>query len=73
MEILAVVKQGIICLPDGSHLPDGTRVIIESVESPVELKESRLGRKLQQFVGVADDLPSDLARNHDHYLHGQGK
>lgn len=25
---------------------------------------------LLEFTGIADDLPSELARNHDHYTHG---
>lgn len=28
---------------------------------------------LLEFAGIADDLPSDLARNHDHYIHGHPK
>jgi hypothetical protein len=32
-----------------------------------------LGKQLLQFAGIAEDLPSDIARNHDHYLHGLPK
>jgi hypothetical protein len=32
-----------------------------------------LGEKLMQYAGKAKGLPSDLARNHDHYLHGTPK
>jgi len=31
------------------------------------------GRRLKEFAGVAQGLPSDMARNHDHYLHGRPK
>jgi hypothetical protein len=29
--------------------------------------------KLRSLAGAARDLPSDLADNHDHYLHGTSK
>ena len=28
-------------------------------------------QRLSDFDGKAEGLPADLARNHDHYLHGQ--
>ena len=28
------------------------------------------GEALQELAGTAEGLPSDLAQNHDHYLHG---
>jgi hypothetical protein len=29
-----------------------------------------LGRRLMKFAGVVKGLPRDMARNHDHYIHG---
>ena len=35
---------------------------------------SRLAeRRLKQFAGAVRGLPSGMARNHDHYLHGRAK
>ena len=31
------------------------------------------GRRLKQFAGAVQGLPSDMARNHDHYLHARPK
>ena len=31
---------------------------------------SPLGELLLKFAGIADDLPPDMAKNHDHYLYG---
>lgn len=73
MNITATVENDNIRLPKGVHLPNGTRVIIEPVKSPADVTDSDLGERLKRFVGIADDLPSDLARNHDHYVHGQTK
>jgi hypothetical protein len=73
MSITAIVQDDTIHLPKGIHFPDGTRVSIAPVKSPTDGKDSGLGERLKQFVGVADDLPTDLARNLDHYVHGQAK
>lgn len=35
--------------------------------------DDSLSRCLLKFAGMADDLPSDLARNLDHYVHGHPK
>ncbi len=35
--------------------------------------DDSLSRCLLKFAGIADDLPSDLARNLDHYVHGHPK
>ncbi|HEX4123584.1 MAG TPA: hypothetical protein VHY37_02595 [Tepidisphaeraceae bacterium] len=37
-------------------------------QRPEELRQLRDG--LLGFSGAIKDEPSDLARNHDHYLHG---
>ncbi len=73
MSITAIVENDTIRLPEGTHFPNGTRVLIEPVKSPANGMDFDLGERLQRFVGVADDVPSDLARNLDHYVHGQAK
>jgi hypothetical protein len=65
MSFTAVVENDTIKLPSGIHLPDGTQVTVEP--------RTTVADRLAAFIGVADDLPPDLARNHDHYLHGAPK
>ena len=75
------IHNGVVVLDDGTKLAEGTRVrvapvapveAVEAVEQPDS--ETQGGRaKLKALAGVIDDLPSDLARNHDHYLHGHPK
>lgn len=68
MELTGIVQNGVVVLDSGSPLPEGARVriIIESQEpSPRTAKEL-----LMRFAGCMTDLPTDMARNHDHYIHG---
>jgi hypothetical protein len=71
MTCIGKVSKGKVVLPDGVNLPDGTTVRVDTVEA----ESSRAGSKARfsEFIGMADDLPSDLAENLDHYLHGHPK
>ena len=40
---------------------------------PVEEPSPTLFETLKEFDGMARDLPSDLASNLDHYVHGHPK
>lgn len=77
---------GVVVLKDSKALPDGTVVRVEPVEAaepaeaaePPEAGEERSGgptiwEKLRKLAGTVEGLPSDLARNHDHYLYGRPK
>lgn len=73
MSITATVENDTIRLPEGFHIPDGTQVVIETIERSTGSEDDSLSRCLLKFAGAADDLPSDLAANIDHYLHGHPK
>lgn len=66
------VQGGLIVPEAGAKLEEGTEVVIETMTAPVvePTPESTLGQRLMKFAGAADGLPADLARNHDHYIHG---
>lgn len=69
------VANGVIVLEQGVHLREGMDVRVEPIEqahdTPVGSQEARQLREgLLSFSGVVKEGPSDLARNHDHYLHG---
>ena len=64
------VKDGAIRLPPGVELPDGAEVrltIPDSVSPP------SFAERYAAYIGVAADLPPDLAANLDHYVHGHRK
>jgi hypothetical protein len=66
MSITATVEAGRIQLPPDVHWPSGTVVRVE----PVEQQTAVLSETMKDFDGMAADLPSDLAANLDHYIHG---
>jgi hypothetical protein len=69
MSFPGIVTNGTIVLDNGAQLADGTRVEVVVKSSDTE---SNLAGLLK-FAGVVKDLPPDMARNHDHYLHGAAK
>jgi hypothetical protein len=70
MTLEGIVQNGTIVLENGARLANGTRVrIIVPDEAP--RKPTLLG--LLELAGTVNDLPSDMALNLDHYLHGHPK
>ena len=69
------VQQGAIVLDPPVILPEGAkvRVMVEPIEILSDEDGPTLLERLQSVVGKAEGLPSDLAENHDHYLHGTPK
>jgi hypothetical protein len=64
------IENGTVVVEGALDLPDGTEVRIEPINPSAEMT---LGQRLMKFAGTAKGLPSDLARNHDHYLYGMPK
>jgi len=71
------VEKGVVVVDSPVALPDGVRVKVEVIppvnESASDESSPTLLEQLAPLVGAAKGLPPDLARNHDHYLHGQPK
>ena len=67
--LLGEVHNGVVVFEAGVSLPDGTAVRVEPVERADQ--STSLQRRLLAWAGKGVDLPADLARRHDHYLHGQ--
>jgi hypothetical protein len=69
------VKNGVIVRESGVHLREGMDVRVEPVTdsentAPAGEEMRQLREGLLSFSGVIKEGPSDLARNHDHNLHG---
>ena len=64
------IENGVAVFDDPVVLPDGMRVHIEPV---AEGSRKTLAERFKNIIGAAGELPEDMARNHDHYLHGTPK
>ena len=62
------VKNGVIVLEPPASLPEGAEV--EVVPAAEAAPVPTLAERYRDFIGSIDGLPSDLAENHDHYIHG---
>ena len=65
------VRNGVVVVEGAPVLPEGAEVSI--VLLAADDRGSTLGQRLMKYSGKAEGLPSDLARNHDHYLYGTPK
>lgn len=88
-EFTGIVHQGVVVLDPPATLPEGqsVKIIVENIveaetqqaealsqpPEPIRKAASPVGEMLMKFAGVIDDLPSDMAKNHDHYLYGAPK
>lgn len=71
MTYLGTVKNGVVVLEDPVKLADGTAVRVEPLTSGVGEPAVGIYVRLNELAGKAQGLPRDLARRHDHYLHGR--
>jgi hypothetical protein len=67
------IQNGVVVLEQGADLPEGIEVEVQ----PATVEEDRDTKSIQEmllkFAGTVNDMPSDFAQNHDHYVHGTPK
>ncbi len=74
MTLRGRVSGGVVMLENPQALPEGTEVKVAPVKKRNRKRNTPdLTDKLLQWAGTCKGLPEDLARNHDHYLHGSPK
>jgi hypothetical protein len=77
MTYIGTVKKGVVVLPPDAKLPEGAKVMVElrpeKKQSDNGEKGKTLAERYGKFIGVCKGLPSDLAEQHDHYIHGTPK
>ena len=66
------VKNGQITLDDPIRFPEGAEVVVALVEKKPS-NDDDLNAVLLRHAGQGQDLPTDLAAQHDHYAHGKPK
>jgi hypothetical protein len=67
MAYIGIVRDGRVELPPEAGFPDGTQVRVERLNG-----EDDPAYHLDE-LGVDADLPTDWARQHDHYIYGTPK
>ena len=65
------VKNGVVVLEGSPPLGEGTLVRVELLDSVSSESGTTVYGRLAELAGKAKGLPCDLARCHDHYLHGR--
>lgn len=50
--------------------PDELRLVKARVDDLARSRRPSIGEALLAVAGTAEGLPRDMARNHDHYIHG---
>jgi hypothetical protein len=70
MTLHGTLNNGIVVLDQPAPWPEGTRV---EVVVQNEVRKATLSEKLLRHAGTVPDLPSDMAEQHDHYIHGTPK
>ena len=71
MTLQGTLKGGVIVVDQPAPWPEGTRVevvFVSAADKPATLQQALL-----KLAGTLTDLPSDMAEQHDHYIHGTPK
>jgi hypothetical protein len=69
MTLQGTVRNGVVVLDQSPSLADGTRV--EVIVTAVQAEPTLAG--VLKLAGTLEDLPADMAEQHDHYIHGTPK
>jgi hypothetical protein len=72
------IENGVIVLDEPANLQDGAKVRVELLSDSETAQEAVVppGTQFEHYksiIGVIDDLPTDFAAQHDHYIHGTPK
>ncbi len=67
------IENGVAVFDEPVSLPDGmkVRIVLVDTAAPKQAGRKTLAERFKNVTGAVDDLPEDLAENHDHYLHGK--
>jgi hypothetical protein len=68
MSLEGHIENGVVVFDQPVSLPNGTPVRVEVVAGGKTLAE-----RFKNVIGAGVDLPEDMAKNHDHHLHGTPK
>jgi hypothetical protein len=65
------VRSGVVVFDPGTPaLPEGARIRMEVVQKGENSQGRTLAERYASIIGIAEGLPTDMAQEHDHYIHG---
>jgi len=64
------VQNGVVVFDDAKLPPEGAEVEVAVLP---RVENGSLRDLLLEFAGSIEGLPSDMAEQHDHYVHGRSK
>jgi hypothetical protein len=71
MSVMGTVQNGVVVLPAGTVLPEGTTVKVQTIEVGVE--EDPFLAAVRKTAKSRPHWPKDYALNHGHYVGGEPK
>jgi hypothetical protein len=73
MTIRGHVQNGVVVIDGAQSLPEGAQVEVSLVLPKDNSEQGPLRNLLLEFAGTVEGLPSDMAEQHDHYIHRRPK
>ena len=75
MSVTGTMKGGVIVFDEPQPIPEGTRVQVVFLPTEPQKRndDSPTLKNLLDLAGTAKGLPSDMADQHDHYIHGTSR
>ena len=73
MIFTGIIKSGVVILPAGVELPEGTEVRIETLDAPGAQGDDPFVTAAERLAKPRAHLPADYALNHGHYVRGEPK
>ena len=70
MSVTGKIKNGVVVLPPGTKLPEGTEVSVETLRTAAD---DPLVAAVEKLAKPRPHLPNDYALNHGHYVGGEPK
>ena len=67
------VRNGVVVLQEDVSLPEDAEVNVELVGRSQPEQPPSWAEVFKDVIGSVDDMPPDMAENHDHYIHGTTK
>jgi hypothetical protein len=73
MTFRGYVQNGVVVFDEAQAPPEGAQVEVSLVLPKPQSGDESLREMLLRFAGSIDGLPSDMAEQHDYYIHGRPK